>query len=134
MKTTLRILHVGQAPSDVEKARGTLEAEGFACDFHRVETAADFVFALEKGGFDLILADVSRPRFDGLSALAIAREISPDTPFVNFSGALDDETAKTLLEHGATDYVLKRCLFTKISCNTRAPTDGRIAAKDACRR
>lgn len=126
MKTTLRILHVEQAPSDVEQARGTLEAEGFACDFRRVETAADFVSALEEGGFDLILADDSRPPFDGLSALAIAREISPDTPFVSFSEALDDESAKTLLNHGATDYVLKRCLFRLVPVIRRAVWEAEV--------
>ena len=56
MKTTLRLLQVGQAPSDGEQVRRTLEAEGIGCDFRRVETVGDFVSALDEGGFDLILA------------------------------------------------------------------------------
>jgi CheY-like chemotaxis protein len=42
---------------------------GFACQGRRVETEADFIASLERGGFDLILADYSLPSFDGLSAL-----------------------------------------------------------------
>jgi hypothetical protein len=34
-----------------------------------VETEADFIASLKKGGFDLILADYTLSSFDGLSAL-----------------------------------------------------------------
>jgi CheY-like chemotaxis protein len=120
MKTKLRILHIEQAASDGEQVRRTLEAEGIGCDIRRVETAADFVSALDEGGFDLLLVDGSSPSLDGLSALAVAREISPDTPFVSFSETLYDETAKTSLEHGATDNELKRCLFRLVPVIRRA--------------
>jgi signal transduction histidine kinase len=47
------------------------------------------------------------PNFDGLSALRIVREQSPDLPFIIVSGTLGDEKAVEVLKLGATDYVLK---------------------------
>src|SRR5262249_34183359 len=68
---------------------------------------ASFVKALPQGGFDLILSDYFIPGFDGLSALAMARQQCPDIPFIFVSGAIGDEVAVESLRAGATDYVLK---------------------------
>ena len=73
----------------------------------RIETREEFVAAMERGGFDLILADYSLPSFDGLSALAIARKTRPEVPFIFVSGAIGEEFAIETLKSGATDYVLK---------------------------
>ena len=60
------------------------------------------------GRFDLIISDYSLPSFDGLSALSLARELSPETPFIFFSGTIGEEVAVESLKNGATDYVLKQ--------------------------
>ena len=87
-----------------------------------METREDLVACLTKDGFDLILADFSLPSFDGLSALRIAAEKSPDLPFIFVSGALGEELAIDALKIGATDYVLKK------KCRAwRAPFAGRCA-------
>ena len=111
MKDALRILHLEANPSDVDEAVAALAAEGIACEFLRVETRADFVAALEQSGFDLIFAEYSLPNFDAPSALAIAIEKSPDTPFILVSGTVGEQTAVELLKKGATDYVVKHRLF-----------------------
>jgi CheY-like chemotaxis protein len=72
MQAPLRILHLEDDPKDAELIQDTLEAEGIVPDLIRVETQADFVASLERGGFDLIFADYTLPSFDGLSALKIA--------------------------------------------------------------
>src|SRR3989304_9780717 len=91
MASPVRILHLEDDPNDVELVRAALEADGLACEVARVETRAEFLAAVEGGGFDLILADYSLPAFDGLSALAIAREKRPEAPFLFVSGALGAE-------------------------------------------
>ena len=68
------------------------------------------VWALEQGGFDLILADYPLPAFDGLSALAMARSRRPEVPFLFVSGFIGEEAALDSLQHGATDYVFKHNL------------------------
>ena len=92
MNSPLRILLLEDNPADAELILATLEKDGIRCDVLRVETQADFLGALERSSFDLILSDGSLPTFDGLSALKITREIdairagsgakSPQTPFI----------------------------------------------------
>lgn len=110
MTSPLQVLHLEDDPNDVELIRSMLQAEGMACDVQRVEGHDDFVEALERGGFDIILADYNLPAFDGISALAIAREKCPDVPFILVSAALGEERAVGAVKSGATDYVLKQRL------------------------
>jgi phosphoserine phosphatase RsbU/P len=73
----------------------------------RVESRAAFTAALDGGPYDIILSDYRVPGFGGDEALVVAREQSPDVPFIFVSGALGEQTAIDLLKRGATDYVLK---------------------------
>src|SRR5919106_2687555 len=107
MNARLRVLHLEDKVADTELVQATLEAEGIRSALTRVEAQHDFVAALEKGGFDVILADYTLPSFDGLSALKIAHERSPQIPFLFVSGTLGEDVAIEALKAGATDYVLK---------------------------
>ena len=107
MKTSLGILHLEDNPVDADLIQATIAAAGIVCEILRVDTRSDFVEAVERGGFDLILADYNLPTFDGISALAIAQEKCPQIPFIFVTGSLGEEAAIELLKNGATDYVLK---------------------------
>jgi CheY-like chemotaxis protein len=72
MTTPLRILLLEDSIQDAELIQELLEADHFVCEVTRVQTRAEFLAALEDGGFDLILADYKLPSFDGLSALKLA--------------------------------------------------------------
>lgn len=106
----IRILLLEDSEVDAELACEQLRRGGFDCDFVRVATRDEFVRALEAGGHDLILADYSLPSFDGATALQLAREKAPHTPFIFVSGVLGEERAIESLKQGATDYVLKQRL------------------------
>lgn len=106
----LRILNLEDSALDAELIHANLTEGGIACEMLRMQTRADFLSALEKQSFDLILSDYSLPSFDGLSALKIAQEIRPEVPFILVSGALGEERAIEALKSGATDYVLKHRL------------------------
>jgi PAS domain S-box-containing protein len=116
----LRILHLEDDPKDAELIQAVLEAEGFICQVTRVDTQADFLASLEQGGFDLILADYTLPSFDGLSALALTLEHSPEVPLIFVSGTLGEEVAIEALKIGATDYVLKERLSRIVPSVRRA--------------
>jgi len=116
---------------DAELTRDMLEGEAICCDVTRVETEPGFVAALQRGGFDLILADYTLPSFDGLSALRIARQQRPDIPFIFISGTLGEEVAIEALKIGASDYVLKSRLSRLVPSVQRAL---REAAEKAERR
>lgn len=77
-------------------------------DVQRVDARQPFIDAVANGGpYDLILSDFDLPDFDGMSALAIARERLPRVPFIFVSGMLGEENAIEALKKGATDYVVK---------------------------
>jgi PAS domain S-box-containing protein len=107
MEKKLKILNLEDNPNDSELIKEMLESDGFECEITRVETEEDFIAACDKGGFDTMLADFNLPSYDGLSALAVARERCPDIPFIFVSGKMGEEIAIESLKSGATDYVLK---------------------------
>jgi signal transduction histidine kinase/FixJ family two-component response regulator len=107
MNSPLRVLHLEDDIRDTELVQATLEGEGIQSELTRVESQQDFLAALKRDSLDLILADYTLPSFDGLSALRIAQQHSPDLPFIFVSGTLGEDVAIEALKTGATDYVLK---------------------------
>src|SRR6266478_3005850 len=103
----LNILHLEDNPTDGELIQSVLQAAGISFVIERVETQADFLAGLEQKRFDLILSDYTLPSFDGASALELARQKSPDVPFIFVSGTIGEEVAVDSLKQGASDYVLK---------------------------
>jgi len=123
MNSDLRILHLEDNPDDAELIELLLSDQGVACEIERVETRHEFVAALDAGQFDLILSDFSLPSFDGLSALELAREKRPQSPFLFVSGTLGEEVAINALKSGATDYILKQKMTRLGSAVNRAVAD-----------
>ena len=139
MKAPLRILYLEDDARDVELVQETLAADGIDCQITRVEAEADFIAALEQGGFNLIFADYTLPSFDGLSALKIARSGWPQLPLIFVSGTLGEEVAIEALKIGATDYVFKTRLSRLVPSVKRALREaeeriGLSRAEEALRR
>src|SRR6267142_1861710 len=129
MKPPLRILHLEDNPTDAELIQAAVESAGIRARVTRVETQADFVASLDRGGFDIILADYTLPSFDGLSALKIALEKCPDVPFIFVSGTLGEEVAIEALKIGATDYILKQRLSRIVPSVHRALREAKERAE-----
>jgi signal transduction histidine kinase/CheY-like chemotaxis protein len=127
-ETLLRILLLEDSIPDAELVQDLLEADHFVCDVTRVQTRAEFLAALEGGGFDLILADYKLPSFDGLSALKLAQSARPDLPFIFVSG-FGEEIAIEALTSGATDYILKTRLSRLVPSVQRALREARERAE-----
>jgi DNA-binding NtrC family response regulator len=120
MKTPLRILHLEDNSNDVELVRETIISEGINVEMTVADTRSDFIDSLEKGTYDLILADYTLPTFDGLSALDIVREKFSHLPFIFVTGTMGEEKAVETLKRGATDYVLKHNLTRLLPSIMRA--------------
>jgi PAS domain S-box-containing protein len=120
MGKILRILHLEDNPNDVELIRETIIAQGIDIEIVVAVTRDDFIDALEKGNYELILADYTLPSFDGLSALSLVREKSPHLPFIFVTGTMGEEKAVETLKRGATDYVLKHNLTRLVPSIMRA--------------
>ena len=129
----LRILHLEDSDLDAELIEAELETLGHPVTVERVMTRSEFAAAAVAGRHDLILADYVLPTFDGVSALGIARQQCPDTPFIFCSGTLGEEVAVEALKNGATDYVTKQRLdrmsrtIVRALAETRAREDKRAA-------
>lgn len=120
MKTPLRLLLLEDDPIDADLVAATLSEAGLECTAKRVDTRRDFLAALETGDFDLILADYSIPGFDGMTALSLARQLTPDIPFLFVSATIGEELAIDAMHLGATDYVLKQRLGRLVPSVQRA--------------
>lgn len=107
LRDSIKILILEDNPADTELIKRELRKAGFN---FTTQVAADkpaFVKALDKSAPDIILADYSLPGFDGLSAMALARQRFADVPVVIVSGAIDEEFAVETIKAGVTDYVFK---------------------------
>lgn len=103
----IRILLVEDNPADAELVARLLTKAGLRFSLHRVSSESSFRRELVAGRPDIILADYELPSFDGITALAIARTLAPDVPFIFVSGAITDERATRALQEGAVDYIVK---------------------------
>jgi diguanylate cyclase (GGDEF)-like protein len=90
----LRLLIVEDVAAEAELAVRHLTSGGISCLPRTVADEREFRAALELFRPHLILSDFTLPAFDGLAALAIAREQAPDTPFIFLSGTLGEERAR----------------------------------------
>jgi len=116
----LRILMLEDVEEDAELIECELQKGGIRFVAKHIRTEKAFREELDQFYPTLILADFSLPSFDGLSALAIAKEKRPQTPFIFVSGAIGEESAIETLKNGATDYVLKQRLSRLVPSVKRA--------------
>lgn len=116
----LRILHLEADPKDAVLVKETLGVEGVNCAMTWVRNRDDFIAALEHGGIDLVLSDVSPPPFDEMSAVTMVRARWPSIPLIFVCATTGEKLAIELLKRGATDYVLKPGLFRLVPAVRRA--------------
>ncbi len=125
MTERLRILLVEDVADDAELVLLELRRSGLHADHRAVASEKSFVDALHEFKPDVILSDFSMPEFRGMAALALAREICPDTPFIFVSGTIGEESAIDAVKSGATDYVLKNNLVRLLPAVERALRDAK---------
>jgi diguanylate cyclase (GGDEF)-like protein/PAS domain S-box-containing protein len=103
----LKMLMVEDMPADAEMTLRELARSGMEFVVRRVETEAELRRECVEFEPDIVVSDFALPKFDGLSALRVVRELRPDLPFIFLSGTIGEETAIESLRSGANDYVLK---------------------------
>src|SRR2546430_5306303 len=80
---------------------------GLVVETRRVETAQDFTRQLELDVPDAILCSVAVPRFSGVTALAMAQRLCPDTPFIFVFKTPEEEATVEAFTRGAGNHVFK---------------------------
>jgi phosphoserine phosphatase RsbU/P len=119
------VLLLEDSKLDAQIVAGQLEDAGLPTELIRVESREAFSHALAEREFEIILSDYNVPGFGGDEALALARALRPEVPFIFVSGALGEHTAIDLLKRGATDYVLKDQLERLVPSIERALREAR---------
>src|SRR5258707_1090990 len=106
-RTPIQVLFIEDSEVDVELALRSLEQGGFEVSWDRVDLEEDLKRVLASSKPQAILSDFSMPRFDGIDALRLSKELAPGVPFIFLSGTIGEERAIEAIRLGATDYVLK---------------------------
>jgi signal transduction histidine kinase len=106
----IRVLHLEDNPDDLEIIRNSLVGGGLCCHIQAVQTRGDFESRLKTETWNVIVADLTLPGFNGYTALEIARTVCPTTPFIFVTGTMGEDVAVETLKLGATDYILKHKL------------------------
>lgn len=105
-----RILILDDILSDALLAERELKRYIINFESRIVDSEELFRESLDSFRPDLIISDYQMPSFDGMAALLIAREITPDAPFIVFTGSMNEDTAVSCMRAGAADYVIKEHL------------------------
>ncbi|MBU0475622.1 MAG: PAS domain S-box protein [Bacteroidetes bacterium] len=120
MEKVIHILHLEDDLTDAELIKNKLNSAGMNCNITLVQFREEFEKALHHGGYDIILSDYRLPEYNGMTALKLALEISPDIPFIFVSGFLGEDAAIEGLTKGATDYVIKQKISRLVPAVKRA--------------
>lgn len=123
----LNILMVEDEPNDAELVAHVLRRASLSFTSRRADNEERLRYELGVCVPDIILSDFSMPRFSGLDALSVAREMCPDVPFIFVSGTIGEENAINALKSGATDYILKHDLGRLVPAVNRALNDAELA-------
>lgn len=128
MDKELRILLIEDVPTDAELEIRELKRAGMRIVHRVVDTEKAFRETLREFNPELIISDFSMPQFDGMWALALARELVPEVPFLFVSGTIGEEYAIRALKNGASDYVLKNNLLRLPAAVERSLQDAEARA------
>ncbi len=107
MNQPLRLLIVEDSVDYIDLLLHAVRSLGYSVVAEAVDTPAAMRAALARQEWDLITSDHAMPEFSAPEALAIAKALRPDVPFIIVSGEIDLNLAVSLIKRGAQDYVRK---------------------------
>jgi signal transduction histidine kinase/DNA-binding response OmpR family regulator len=103
----LRILILEDSENDFLLAVSELRRAGLQFNAMRIENSIELESALKDFSPDIVFVDYNLPTIDGFTALQMVQFISPITPVIMVTGALDERVAVDVIKAGATDYITK---------------------------
>ncbi len=124
--TKLRLLLVEDFDDDAVLVLHELRRGGYSVVHQRVETPEAFERALDVGPWDVIIADYSLPRFDGLAAFARVQRRGLDVPFIIVSGTIGEDTAVAAMKAGVHDFLLKDQLVRLVPAVARELREAQV--------
>lgn len=122
----INVLIIEDSEDDYELIKRKIRREGYNVNAVRVETADEYLKALNSEEWDVVISDNSLPHFNARAALEITREKYPFMPFIIVSGTIGEEAAVEAMRSGANDYLLKNDLARLMPAIERELRDAEI--------
>jgi DNA-binding NtrC family response regulator len=107
MSLPLRVLLVKDTQSDVFSLLNELQRSSYIPLWEQVDTAEAMRKSLQSKEWDVVIADDFLSQFSALEALELLRATELDLPFIILCGALEEDLAVAMMNHGASDYLVK---------------------------
>ena len=118
----ISLLYVDDEPALLELCRVFLEREG-DISVVTVHSAGEALERIKNERFDAIISDYQMPELDGITLLKKVRAVSPDIPFILFTGRGREEIVIEAINSGADSYIQKggdpRSQFKELSHRIR---------------
>jgi PAS domain S-box-containing protein len=126
MGIQLRVLIIEDQDDEALMLLRILRCAGYDLTFDQVDTATALEAALDRQTWDIIIADYTLPKFNGLAALACVKERGLDLPFIIISDTSGEDIAVAALKAGAHDYILKNNLAHLVAAVERELREGEV--------
>jgi two-component system, cell cycle sensor histidine kinase and response regulator CckA len=107
MADPIRVLFVGDYEADAILIARRLNEHGIACTYEIADNGPDFLDALSRERWDVVLSDYGLRRYSAPSAIAAVESVDPELPFIVVTESIGAEQAADLIRMGARDIVIK---------------------------
>jgi anti-anti-sigma factor len=108
MTEPIHVLQIEDSPTVVQLTRSMLaETSGVGFALESVNSLAEGIQRLARGGIDIVLLDLTLPDSEGLETFRVLHAAVPKIPVVIFTGVDDEELSLDALRQGAADYLVK---------------------------
>ncbi len=107
MQHTIRILHVEDVATDAVLAEIEIARVIDEYELKVVESEDEFISKLGEFKPEVVISDYRLPHFNGMQALKIVLEKSPEVPVIILTGSMNEDIAVECMRAGAHDYVIK---------------------------
>jgi len=123
MNQALRVLIVEDSEADVDLLLRALRRGDLEAAYEVVDAPEAMHAALARQDWDVITSDHAMLHFGAPAALALAKEVCPEVPFIIVSGEIDLNLAVSPMKQGVQDYIQKRELARLVPAITRELRD-----------
>jgi two-component system sensor histidine kinase UhpB len=107
MNIPLRVLIVEDSEDDALLLERELKRGGYELLTRRVQTARDMANKLKEQEWDIVISDYMMPKFNGMDAFKVMKDLGLDLPFILISGKIGEDTAVDAMRAGVHDYIMK---------------------------
>ena len=120
MSNEAKIVILEHIQTDAELFDLQLRKGNIAASTKRVATKEQFLRLVQENMPDLVIADISMPRLDPITAMELAKEVTPGVPWILVSPPAGEEIMSECFRRGAADFVSKKNYQRIVSAVRRA--------------